>query len=133
MKPDAKHIEKFEILKMITHLEESLVRLSRVVVKDINSYQVGNQVIKQNELIMKTIQNQLNGLYDLVADNYINTRFEPEKYERDFVKEHKIYKDETYETDHFVALIDEGKDMVTTSQTVVGYDPDKALTPDWVH
>ena len=123
MKPDAKHIEKFEILKMITHLEESLVRLSRGVVLD----------IKQNELIMKTIQNQLNGLYDLVADNYINTRFEPDRYERDYVKEHKIYKDETYETDHFVALIDEGKDMVTTSQTVVGYDPDKALTPDWVH
>ena len=123
MKPDAKHIEKFEILKMITHLEESLVRLSRGVVLE----------IKQNELIMKTIQNQLNGLYDLVADNYINTRFEPEKYERDFVKVHKIYKDETYETDHFVALIDEGTNMVTTSQTVVGYDPDKALTPDWVH
>ena len=59
MKPDAKHIEKFEILKMITHLEESLVRLSRGVVLE----------IKQNELIMKTIQNQLNGLYDLVADN----------------------------------------------------------------
>jgi|ETNvirnome_6_100_1030635.scaffolds.fasta_scaffold13917_4 hypothetical protein len=123
MKPDAKHIEKFEILKMITHLEESLVRLSRGVVLD----------IKQNELIMKTIQNQLNGLYDLVADNYINTRFEPDRYERDYVKEHKIYKDETYETDHFVALIDEGTNMVTTSQTVVGYDPDKALTPDWVH
>ena len=123
MKPDAKHIEKFEILKMITHLEESLVRLSRGVVLE----------IKQNELIMKTIQNQLNGLYDLVADNYINTRFEPDRYERDYVKEHKIYKDETYETDHFVALIDEGTNMVTTSQTVVGYDPDKALTPDWVH
>ena len=123
MNPDAIHIEKFEILKMITHLEESLVRLSRGVVLD----------IKQNELIMKTIQNQLNGLYDLVADNYINTRFEPEKYERDFVKKHKIYKDETYETDHFVALIDEGTNMCTTSETVVGYDPDKALTPDWVH
>ena len=123
MKPDAIHIEKFEILKMITHLEESLVRLSRGVVLE----------IKQNELIMKTIQNQLNGLYDLVADNYINTRFEPDRYERDYVKEHKIYKDETYETDHFVALIDEGTNMVTTSQTVVGYDPDKALTPDWVH
>ena len=55
------------------------------------------------------------------------------KYERDFVKKHKIYKDETYETDHFVALIDEGTNMCTTSETVVGYDPDKALTPDWVH
>ena len=80
MKPDAIHIEKFEILMMITHLEESLVRLSRGVVLD----------IKQNQLIMKTIQNQLNGLYDLVADNYINTRFEPEKYERDFVKKQDL-------------------------------------------
>ena len=81
-------IDKFEILKKLDAFDKYL----DVMTKSINYNLTHEKLDASMKLKVKYAKKRINEIYDFVETNNFDTRFRPEKYKRDFVKDHTAFK-----------------------------------------
>ena len=81
-------IDKFEILKKLDAFDKYL----DVMTKSINYNLTHEKLDAAMKLKVKYAKKTVASIYDFVETNNFDTRFRPEKYKRDFVKDHTAFK-----------------------------------------
>ena len=81
-------IDKFEILKKLDAFDKYL----DVMTKSIDYNLTHEKLDAAMKLKVKYAKKTVASIYDFVETNNFDTRFRPEKYKRDFVKDHTAFK-----------------------------------------